>query len=65
MEGFLRQCLHQVVERGEAVRGELTKPGLASGDDGDFRHGEDAVGDQQGKDDGEFEEDRVYASEIG
>ena len=37
--------------------GELAEFGFAGGDDGDLRHGKNTVGDKQGEDDGDLEED--------
>ncbi len=48
--------------------GEGAEPGLASGarlargDDGDLGHGEEAVGEQEGEDDGELDEDGVHGA---
>ncbi len=40
--------------------GSLLQPGLPRGNDGCLRHGEQAVQDDQHKDDGEFDEDRGH-----
>ena len=47
-----------------AVFGPLLQPHLAGGDDGDLRHREDAVGQQQHEHDDDFGADAAHRPEL-